>query len=128
GCHPTCTWRSGTCEFESAFWVHSDVHFRQLGGASGGASRSPIALMSRRERQRRRNRNRGHPVRRVFVLAVVLSLVAAGAGIAGVAGWVVNVAGSAPDIAQLKPRNEGQLSEVFASDCSLLGYIYSDTL
>jgi penicillin-binding protein 1A len=64
----------------------------------------------------------------VFLLTVVLSLVAAGAGIAGVAGWVVNVAQSAPNISQLKPRDEGQLSEIFASDGSLLGYIYSDTL
>jgi penicillin-binding protein 1A len=84
--------------------------------------------MSRRDRQRRRNRNRGHPLRRVFVLTAVLSLVAAGLGVAGVAGWVVNVAESAPDINQLKPRDPGQLSEVYASDGSLLGYISSDTL
>src|SRR5947209_2635304 len=84
--------------------------------------------MSRRERQRRRTRNRGHPLRRVVVLTAVLSLVAAGLGVAGVAGWVVNVAESAPDINQLKPRDPGQLSEVYASDGSLLGYITSDTL
>jgi penicillin-binding protein 1A len=84
--------------------------------------------MSRRERQRRRNRNRGHPVRRVFLFTVIICLVTAGAGIAGVAGWVVNVAQSAPNISQLKPRDQGQLSEVFASDGSLLGYVYSDTL
>ncbi len=84
--------------------------------------------MSRRERQRRRNRNRGHPVRRVFLIAVLLSLVAIGAGIAGAAAWVMNTADSAPNIAQLKPRDVGQLSEVFGSDGSLLGYIYSDTL
>jgi penicillin-binding protein 1A len=84
--------------------------------------------MSRRERQRRRNRNRGHPVRRVFLFTVIFSLVVVGAAIAGVAGWVAGVAQSAPDIAHLKPRDEGQLSQVFGSDGSLLGYIYSDTL
>ncbi len=84
--------------------------------------------MSRRDRQRRRNRNRGHPFRRVVVLTAVLSLVAIGLGVAGVAGWVVSVAESAPDIGQLKPRDQGQLSEVYASDGSLLGYITSDTL
>ena len=63
----------------------------------------------------------------MFVLTAVLSLVAAGLGVAGVAGWVVNVAESAPNINQLKPRDPGQLSEVYGSDGSLLGYISSDT-
>jgi penicillin-binding protein 1A len=62
------------------------------------------------------------------VLTILLLFVAAGLGVAGVAGWVVNVAESAPDINQLKPRDPGQLSEVYASDGSLLGYITSDTL
>ena len=84
--------------------------------------------MSRRERQRRRKRNRGHPIRRALILTAVLCLVAVGLGIAGVAGWVVSVAESAPNIGQLKPRDQGQLSEVYASDGSLLGYITSDTL
>ena len=84
--------------------------------------------MSRRERQRRRTRNRGHPLRRTFVLTSVLVLFAVGLGVAGVAGWVVNVAESAPDINHLKPRDPGQLSEIYAADGSLLGYISSDTL
>ncbi len=46
----------------------------------------------------------------------------------GVVGWVVDVANSAPDITQLKPRDPGQLSEVFASDGTALGYIHSDIL
>ncbi len=64
----------------------------------------------------------------MFVFTATLCLLAVASAIAGVAGWVVNVAQSAPDISQLKPRDQGQLSEVFASDGSLLGYIYSDTL
>src|SRR2546429_6729452 len=84
--------------------------------------------MSRRDRQRRRDRNRGHPVRRVVLLTLVLSLVGVGLGVAGVAAWVVNVADSAPNINQLKPHDPGQLSEIFGSDGSLLGYISSDSL
>ena len=49
-------------------------------------------------------------------------------GLLGVTGWVVNVAGSAPSINHLKPRDPGQLSQVFASDGSPLGYISSDIL
>src|SRR5437763_10174536 len=84
--------------------------------------------MSRRERQRRRNRHRGHPIRRAVVLTGVLLLAGVGLAVAGVTGWVANVADSAPDISQLKPRDPGQLSEVFAGDGSLLGYISSDVL
>ncbi len=84
--------------------------------------------MSRRERQRRRKRNHGHPIGRVLLLILVLSLCTTILGIAGAAGWVISVADSAPNISQLKPRDPGQLSEVFASDGSLLGYISSDVL
>ncbi|MGI8864054.1 MAG: transglycosylase domain-containing protein [Solirubrobacteraceae bacterium] len=84
--------------------------------------------MSRRERQRRRKRNRGAPIKRALVLAAALSVAGIALGVAGVAGWVVNVADSAPDINQLKPRDPGQLSELYASDGSLLGYISSDVL
>ena len=62
------------------------------------------------------------------MLTAVLSFAGIALGVAGVAGWVVSVANSAPDISQLKPRDPGQLSEVFASDGSLLGYISSDVL
>jgi penicillin-binding protein 1A len=62
------------------------------------------------------------------VLTLVLSLLGVAIGVAGVAAWVMNVADSAPDINQLKPRDPGQLSEVIGSDGSLLGYITSDVL
>ncbi len=84
--------------------------------------------MSRRERQRRRQRNRGHPIRRVLLVGVILTVIALAGGVAGVAGWVVNVADSAPDISQLQARDPGQVSEVYGSDGSLLGYIASDVL
>jgi penicillin-binding protein 1A len=49
-------------------------------------------------------------------------------GVLGVIGWVVDTAASAPNINQLKPRDPGQVSEVFASDGTPLGYIHSDIL
>ena len=82
--------------------------------------------MTRRDRQRRRRR--GHPVRRVL-LGTMLVLFS-GMALAAVAavGWVVSVADSAPNIGQLKPRDPGQISEVFAADGSLLGYLSSQVL
>jgi penicillin-binding protein 1A len=58
----------------------------------------------------------------------VLVIAALAIGAAGVVGWVVDVADSAPDISHLKPRDPGQVSEVFAADGSRLGYIHSDVL
>ena len=59
-----------------------------------------------------------------FVLGVC------GIALAGLAvvGWIVGVAQSAPNIDQLKPRDPGQVSEVFAADGTPLGYIQSDIL
>jgi penicillin-binding protein 1A len=59
------------------------------------------------------------------LLLFVSSLLIAAAALVG---WVVSVANSAPDINQLRPRTPGQVSEVFGSDGSLLGYIDSSVL
>lgn len=45
-----------------------------------------------------------------------------------VAGWVVSVAQSAPDLSSLKAFVPGTPSQVFAADGSSLGYIYSTSL
>ena len=81
--------------------------------------------MNRRERQRRRRRNRGSPIRRAFALGGVLVVCAAALGGLAVAGWVVNVARSAPNLSSLHPQTPGSPSQVFAADGSSLGYIYS---
>jgi len=67
-------------------------------------------------------------VARVLVVAFVLGV--CGIALAGLAvvGWIVGVAQSAPNIDQLKPRDPGQVSEVFAADGTPLGYIQSDIL
>ena len=59
----------------------------------------------------------------VLVAATVLA-----AGGLYLVGWVADIASSAPNISELKPRDQGQLSEVFAADGTLLGYIRSDIL
>ncbi|MGH2858133.1 MAG: transglycosylase domain-containing protein [Solirubrobacteraceae bacterium] len=81
--------------------------------------------MSRRERQRRRRRNRGSPVTRFFALTAVL--VAGGAAVAAIAlaGWVVNVANSAPNLSSYHAFQPGSPSEVFAANGKSLGYIWS---
>jgi penicillin-binding protein 1A len=84
--------------------------------------------MSRRERQKRRARHRGHPVKRVALMATVLAVSGIVIGVLAAVGWVVSVADSAPNLKQLKPRNPHPLSEIFASDGTVLGYIHSDTI
>ncbi len=57
---------------------------------------------------------------------LIASAVAVGA--LAIAGWVVNVAQSAPDLGSLRPHLPGSPSQVFAADGSSLGYIYSPTV
>jgi len=84
--------------------------------------------MSRRERARRRRRNRGSPIKRVFAMTFVLTICALSVGGLAVAGWVINVAQSAPSIKSLKVQAPGQPTQVFASDGTSLGYIWSPVL
>jgi penicillin-binding protein 1A len=84
--------------------------------------------MSRRERQRRRRRNQGSTLKRFFALTGVLILCAATVGALAIAGWVVNVAQSAPDLSTLHPHVPGSPSQVFAADGESLGYIWSPTV
>jgi penicillin-binding protein 1A len=85
--------------------------------------------MSRRDRQRRRRRNRGSPLKRFVALTGVLFL--CGLAVAGlaVAGWVVNVAQSAPNLTSLHPPAlPGPPSQVFAADGTSLGFIRSNNI
>jgi penicillin-binding protein 1A len=84
--------------------------------------------MSRRERHRRRRRNRGSPLKRFFALTGVLFVSAATVGALAIAGWVVNVAQSAPDLSTLHPYVPGAPSQIFAADGTSLGYIWSPTV
>jgi penicillin-binding protein 1A len=62
------------------------------------------------------------------MLGSVLMVAALALAVLGIVGWVVAVAESAPNLNQLQPRVPGQVSEVYASDGSLLGYVASDIL
>jgi penicillin-binding protein 1A len=79
--------------------------------------------MSRRERHKRRQRNRGHPAVRGITVVFLVALAVAGLGVAGVVGWVVSVAESAPSINKLKPLDEGANSLVYTHDGKRLGFI-----
>jgi penicillin-binding protein 1A len=57
------------------------------------------------------------------VLATALVIAALSA-----VGYVLAIAASAPDLAELKPADKGQLSVVYAADGSRLGFIQSDIL
>ncbi|MFZ1997629.1 MAG: transglycosylase domain-containing protein [Solirubrobacteraceae bacterium] len=55
----------------------------------------------------------------------VLVLCAVTVGAIAIAGWVVNVAQSAPNLSTLKPYVPGAPSQIFAADGTSLGYIWS---
>jgi len=55
---------------------------------------------------------------------VVLIISGAALGALAAIGWVVAVAESAPDINQLKPRDPGQVSEVFTANGQRLGFLH----
>ncbi|MET0614165.1 MAG: transglycosylase domain-containing protein [Thermoleophilaceae bacterium] len=57
----------------------------------------------------------------------VLAMVAV-IGVLAAVGYVLAIAATAPDLAELKPADKGQLSVVYAADGSRLGFIQSDVL
>ena len=83
--------------------------------------------MSRRERHRRRHRSRGGASRIIFLgLGVLLATIAIG-GLSAV-GYVVSIAASAPDLSELKAKDQGENSIVYAANNKKLGVIQSDVL
>src|SRR3954467_119218 len=83
--------------------------------------------MSRRERQRRKRRNNTGPQRAVFLTLGLIAAVAAMAG-AGVIGWVISVANTAPPLDTSKPLELGATSRVYAADGTRLGFIQANEL
>jgi penicillin-binding protein 1A len=67
-------------------------------------------------------------VGRVFALTGVLIVCAATVGALAIAGWVVNVAQSAPNLTTLHPHVPDSPSQVFAADGSSLGYIWAPSV
>ena len=82
--------------------------------------------MSHRHRQSRRRHRRGAKSKLLLGLGVVATI--AVIAVLSVAGYVLAIAASAPDLSELKADDKGQLSVVYAADGSKLGFIQSDTL
>ncbi|MFN2617727.1 MAG: transglycosylase domain-containing protein [Thermoleophilaceae bacterium] len=82
--------------------------------------------MTYRQRQLRRRRRAGRRGPAGIALAVLTISLAI--GVLSAAGYVLAVAATAPSIDELKPRNTGATSEIFAADGSRLGYVQSDEI
>src|SRR4051794_21869398 len=82
--------------------------------------------MSRRERQRRRKHRSGGSSRVAFLTLGVLSACVA-IGALAVAGWVIGMMASAPELSTIKPVEQGAASVVYAADHQRLGFITADT-
>jgi penicillin-binding protein 1A len=83
--------------------------------------------MSRHQRQRRSSRG-SVPLGRILLGGILACVLAAAGGAVYAVTWVLNTADSAPNLDQLAPRIKGQLSEVYASNGTLLGYLSTDVL
>jgi penicillin-binding protein 1A len=82
--------------------------------------------MSYRQRKSRR-RNR-HGVRSKMLLALGVIATVCVIGVLSLAGYVLAIASTAPNLSELKPVDKGQISVVYAADGSRLGYVQSDIL
>jgi penicillin-binding protein 1A len=80
--------------------------------------------MSHRQRQVRRRRRRGGRSKLLLGLGVIAIVCAI--AVMSVAGYVLAIAATAPDLSELKPANKGESSAIFAADGSRLGYVQSD--
>src|SRR6266545_2374372 len=83
--------------------------------------------MTYRQRKHKRGRRRnGH--RSKAMLAVVVLAITVGIAVLSVAGYVLAVAATAPDLSELRPQNKGETSVIYAADGSRLGYVQSDEI
>jgi penicillin-binding protein 1A len=82
--------------------------------------------MSYRQRQTRRRKRRGGRSKALLALGVLATACVIGA--LSLAGYVLAIASTAPDLSELKPADKGELSVVYAADGSRLGFIQSDIL
>ncbi len=83
--------------------------------------------MTHRQRQQRRRRQRGGAKSNVLLSLAVLGIAVA-TGMLAIAGYVLAVASTAPDLSELKPNDKGESSVILAADGSRLGYVQSDTI
>jgi penicillin-binding protein 1A len=83
--------------------------------------------MTYRQRQARRRRGRAGTRNWILLgLGIFASTLVVGA--LSVVGYILAVAGTAPNIDQLKPIDKGSSSKIYAADGRLLGYVQSDQI
>jgi penicillin-binding protein 1A len=82
--------------------------------------------MTYRHRKSRRRKRGG--AKSKLLLAVGVIAITCVIAVLSVAGYVLAIAATAPDLSELKPEDKGQLSVVYAADGSKLGFIQSDIL
>src|ERR687895_288131 len=78
-------------------------------------------------RQRKARRRRGAR-RNPALLIVLVPLLIAGVAAASAVGYVIAIAADTPPLSELKPRDKGATSVVYAADGSRLGYVRSDEI
>ena len=83
--------------------------------------------MTYRQRKQRRNRRRGGFGQRILILVGIVGALVA-LGVLSATGYVLAIAGTAPDLSELKPADKGANSEILAADGSRLGYVQSDEI
>ena len=83
--------------------------------------------MTYRQRQARRRGRRGRR-RNPALLVVFVPLLILGAVILSAIGYVIAIAADTPPLSELKPRDKGATSVVYAADGSRLGYVRSDEI
>ncbi len=79
-------------------------------------------------RQRKSRRRNGHGGRSTLLLAGGVVATVCVIAALSLAGYVLAIASTAPDLSELKPVDKGQISVVYAADGSRLGYVQSDIL
>ncbi len=80
-------------------------------------------MNTRRTRIRHRARRRGPS--RLVVLLFGGMMVTGALAVGAVIGWIVWVATSGPEISELKPREQGRSSVIYASDGTRIGFLQS---
>src|SRR5215212_7896541 len=83
--------------------------------------------MTYRQRQARRRGRRGRR-RNPALLVVFVPLLILGAVLLSAIGYVIAIAADTPPLSELKPRDKGATSVVYAADGSRLGYVRSDEI
>ena len=83
--------------------------------------------MTYRQRQARRRGRRGRR-RNPALLIVFVPLLILGAVLLSAIGYVIAIAADTPPLSELKPRDKGATSVVYAADGSRLGYVRSDEI